>query len=60
MSTKSFMQRGADLTYVSCFPAEAEVLYPPLTFLRPIGEPIEVTTAGLTFTVINVRPDVGS
>ena len=34
LRTKGFMQRGADLGYLSCFPGEEEVLYPPLTFLR--------------------------
>tara|TARA_B110001452_G_scaffold206582_1_gene176682 strand:- start:136 stop:408 length:273 start_codon:yes stop_codon:yes gene_type:complete len=33
--TNSFMQRGADLQFLSAFPGEAEYLYPPLTFLRP-------------------------
>ena len=27
--TKTFMQRGADLSFLSAFPAEAELLYPP-------------------------------
>jgi hypothetical protein len=33
---KSPMERGADLSWLSVFPLEREVLYPPLTFLQPI------------------------
>ena len=40
--TTSFMQRGADLTFLSAFPAEAEYLYQPLTFLRPTGKVVEI------------------
>lgn len=34
--TQDFMQRGADISFLSVFPEEHEVLYPPLTFLRPV------------------------
>ena len=40
--TTSFMQRGADLRFLSAFPVEAEYLYQPLTFLRPTGKRVEV------------------
>ena len=33
----SFMQCGADLQWLSAFPKEREVLFPPLTYLRPTG-----------------------
>ncbi len=33
IEAKNFMVRGADVAFVSCFPNEAEVLYPPLTYL---------------------------
>ena len=62
--TNSFMERGVDLSYLSCFPQEAETLYPPLTYLKPLGRPREVTVTedgvSLTFTVIDVAPHVGS
>ena len=35
--TANFLDRGADLRYLSAFPAEAEFLYSPLTYLRPTG-----------------------
>jgi hypothetical protein len=56
--TKSFLQRGADLTFLSAFPAEAEILFPPLTFLRPTGKTltVEFPGAGIKFTVVEVEP----
>jgi hypothetical protein len=33
----SFMSMGADVQWLSAFPGEAEILYPPLTYLRPSG-----------------------
>lgn len=38
LHTDSFMARGADIAYLSCFPNEAEYLFPPLTYLRPTGK----------------------
>jgi hypothetical protein len=34
--TQNFMSRGADISWLSVFPGEAETLYPPLTYLRPV------------------------
>ena len=56
LSTKSFLQRGAELTFLSAFPAEAEVLLPPLTYLRPTGRKLELSVQELRFTVIEVEP----
>ena len=56
LSTKSFLQRGADLTFLSAFPAEGEVLLPPLTYLRPTGQKLELMLRDLRFTVIEVEP----
>ena len=33
----NFMSCGADISFVSVFPSEAEVLYPPLTYLALMG-----------------------
>jgi len=41
--TTSFMTRGADISFLSAFPAECEYLYPPLTYLHPSGRASEVT-----------------
>lgn len=35
-TTKDFMQRGADISFLSVYPEEEEILYPPLTYLRPV------------------------
>ena len=60
LTTSSFMQRGADLSFLSAFPAEAEVLYPPLTFLQPV-RCFEITLDnGAQYTVIEVVPHIGS
>ena len=56
--TKNSMQRGADIQFLSAFPAEAEVLYPPLTYLQPTGKMQEVTVGGMRFTVVEVEPTV--
>ena len=37
INATSFMNRGADITFLSAFPAEREFIFPPLTFLRPTG-----------------------
>ena len=58
LRTNSSMERGADLTFLSCFPGEREYLFPPLTYLQPV-KPVKkktVTLAGATFTVIEVEP----
>ena len=58
-----FMSAGADLQWLSAFPGEAEVLYPPLTYLKPTGRTQEVgLTRGaeqLRFTVVEVSPILG-
>mmetsp|Transcript_45769 Transcript_45769/g.91313 ORF Transcript_45769/g.91313 Transcript_45769/m.91313 type:complete len:104 (-) Transcript_45769:141-452(-) len=41
IKTNSFIERGANISYLSAFAQEKEFLYPPLTFLEPTGK-IEV------------------
>ena len=60
LQTNSFMDRGADLQYLSAFPAEAEVLFPPLTFLRPTGVTTHKKFGLASFTVIEVEPRLGT
>jgi hypothetical protein len=56
----SFMTMGADLQWVSAFPQESEILYPPLTYLKPTGKTqkmsVELDDKILHFTVIEVQP----
>ena len=54
--TTSFMKRGADVQFLSAFPTEAELLYPPLTFLQPTGKQMKMQLDGTSFTVIEVEP----
>ena len=49
----SFMALGAELQWLSAFPGEAEVLFPPLTFLQPTGRTDRV---GNSLTVVEVTP----
>lgn len=60
LTTSNFMDRGASLEFLSAFPAEHEVLYPPLTFLRPRGEPYHLKIDEISFTVLSVEPVFGS
>ena len=53
---------SADIQWLSAFPEEAEVLYPPLTHLAPTGalsKDIAVEEFGITFTVVEVEPSFG-
>jgi hypothetical protein len=54
--TESNMERGANLQWVSCFPAECEYLYRPLTYLQPEGQAQSITIAGRTVAVVTVTP----
>jgi hypothetical protein len=60
LTTSSFMQRGADLSFLSAFPGEAEVLYPPLTFLQPVRHFEMTLDNSAQYTVIEVVPHIGS
>ena len=62
IKTKSFMQRGADLSYLSAFPGERELLYPPLTFLQPTGKTMDYVVEAADgapaakYTIVEVEP----
>jgi len=58
LNTASFMERGADIGFLSAFPAEKEVLYPPLTFLRPTGAKQEITVGDSTVIIMEVVPSM--
>ena len=60
LETKSFAERGADIAYLSAYPTEHEVLYPPLTFLRPTGDiGADRLDNGAFVGVIEVAPSIG-
>jgi hypothetical protein len=57
----NFMSLGAELQWLSAFPSEEEVLFPPLTYLKPTGrtdsvEAVDVEGRPVTFTVVEVTP----
>jgi len=73
LRTTSFMNRGADISFLSAFPGEKEYLYPPLTYLSPTGLCEEVVfhpeelknlnvaipvDGAIRFTVIEVEPQM--
>mmetsp|Transcript_21074 Transcript_21074/g.37711 ORF Transcript_21074/g.37711 Transcript_21074/m.37711 type:complete len:1057 (-) Transcript_21074:472-3642(-) len=46
------MELGADIRWLSMYPNEAEVLYPPLTFIKPLfQQPIKDCKGGVVVTV---------
>ena len=51
----SFMERGSDIAWLSFYPGEEEVLYPPLTYLEPIKRTLIENHRG---TVVHVRPHI--
>ena len=65
---KSFMSCGADISFLSAYPGEKEILFPPLTFLSPTGRrketiKVEMLDANgkksgneVEFTVVEVEP----
>mmetsp|Transcript_48942 Transcript_48942/g.116317 ORF Transcript_48942/g.116317 Transcript_48942/m.116317 type:complete len:81 (-) Transcript_48942:33-275(-) len=51
IKVSSPMDMGADISWLSTFPGEHEVLYPPLTYLKPmIRQPIK-GCEGFVYTV---------
>uniref|UniRef100_A0A7S4F027 Mono(ADP-ribosyl)transferase n=1 Tax=Chrysotila carterae TaxID=13221 RepID=A0A7S4F027_CHRCT len=52
----SFMQQGADLSYLSAFPQERECTYPPLTFIKPTGRERKIVDGELNYHVVEVLP----
>jgi hypothetical protein len=57
----NFMSLGAELKWLSAFPDEAEVLFPPLTFLHPTGridhvETLDCNSNLVSFKVVEVIP----
>jgi hypothetical protein len=56
--TADFMSRGADIAYASVYPNEHEMLYPPLTYLKP-ERMDEEDVDGAKLLVATVRPQIG-
>lgn len=58
--TENALQRGASVKFLSCFPGEDEILYPPLTYMQPTGRIQVVVQDNVTLTVVEVKPTVGA
>lgn len=55
------MARGPSVQWLSAFPQEEEILFPPLTYIQPTKAPPEVIEVdGRTITVVEVVPHFGS
>ena len=54
----NFMVRGPSISFLSCFPREDEYLFPPLTYMQPMGEPQELEIDDATFTIVDVKPNM--
>jgi hypothetical protein len=54
--TKNALQRGASLSWLSAFPTEEEICFPPLTYLQPTGRKQVVEINGMRFTIVEVAP----
>ena len=52
LKTSNNLQRGAELTWLSVFPGEKEVLYPSLTFIQATGREQEIELDRVKLTVI--------
>jgi len=60
IATRDYQQRGIPIKWLSAFPAEEEILYPPLTRLKATGKQ-ETFSAGegaQKWTVVTVEPMV--
>ena len=58
MIPSNFMAAGADISWVSAFPGEEEMLYAPLTYLQPTGNVVDLQVGGYDFHIIEVLPTV--
>ena len=53
--TKTFMERGVDVSWLSVYEREKEALYPPLTYIKPVRLYFE-EFEGKRFVVAEVSP----
>jgi len=54
--TRNMLQRGADLPWVSVFPSEEQMLFPPLTYLQPTGRTQDIELDGHQCVIVEVVP----
>ena len=56
LRTSDSLSRGADVSFLSAFPGEKEILFPPLTYLRTLGKAQEMKVRGIRFHVVDIEP----
>ncbi|KAJ1494579.1 hypothetical protein T484DRAFT_1927105 [Baffinella frigidus] len=56
LRTSGSLSRGADVSFLSAFPGEKVILFPPLTHLRTLGKAREMEVRGIRFLVVDVEP----
>ena len=59
LRSRSAMNRGVELAYLSAFPGEQEFLYPPLTYLKYVASD-QIEIGGCPFVVLEMEPHFGS
>ena len=53
--TRNNLERGADVQWLSMFPGESEILFPPLTFLQSTRSvPHVIECNGVAVTVVEL------
>jgi hypothetical protein len=60
VTTSNVMSLGADIAFLSVYEQEKEVLYPPLTYLRPKGPARRERYGGRTVLVAEVEPTLSN
>ena len=56
LRTESFMERGASVQWLSAFPQEEEILFPPLTHMQATGTVEKFALDGQAWTIVTVEP----
>jgi len=56
--TPDFLSRGANISWLSVYPGEGEVLFPPLSYLRPKGSEM-VVIDGKEYLMVRCEPVIG-
>ena len=49
-------EASVGVRWLSAFPAEEEILFPPLTYMQATGDLEEVTIGGQSWAIVTVEP----
>ena len=56
ITTPSAIKRGVGVKWLSAFPAEEEILFPPLTHMQATGTVEKFALDGQAWTIVTVEP----